>query len=94
VLSRVFREKFVAGLRRAFRNYQLVFYGECLSLENEKNFTTFLRALYQHDWVVYAKPGGPEHVHHYLEHAPPKRHQRGWTRCDRQSPACRIAKRT
>ncbi len=68
VLSRVFRGKFIAGLRRAFRNHHLVFYGECLSLANEKNFTTFLRALFQQDWVVYAKPpfGGPEHVLHYL----------------------------
>src|SRR5690242_16361360 len=31
VLSRVFRGKFVAGLQRAFRNHQLVFYGECMS---------------------------------------------------------------
>jgi hypothetical protein len=68
VLSRVFRGKFVAGLRRAFRNHQLVFFGECLPLGNEKNFTALLRSLFQQDWVVYAKPpfGGPEHVLHYL----------------------------
>jgi rubredoxin len=68
VLSRVFRGKFVAGLRRAFRNHQLGFYGECLPLGNERNFTAFLRTLSQQDWVVYAKPpfGGPEHVLHYL----------------------------
>jgi hypothetical protein len=68
VLSRVFRGKFVAGLRRAFRNHQLAFYGECLPLNNEESFTAFLRSLFQQDWVVYAKPpfGGPEHVLHYL----------------------------
>lgn len=68
VLSRVFRGKFVAGLRRAFRADQLMFYGECLPLTNERNFTVFLRTLFQEDWVVYAKPpfGGPEHVLHYL----------------------------
>jgi len=68
VLSRVFRGKFVAGLRRAFRNHQLVFYGECRPLAVEKNFVAFLRTLFQQDWVVYAKPpfGGPEHVLHYL----------------------------
>jgi hypothetical protein len=68
VLSRVFRGKFVAGLRRAFRANQLAFYGECLSLANEQTFAAFLRTLFQEDWVVYAKPpfGGPEHVLHYL----------------------------
>ena len=68
VLSRVFRGKFVAGLRRAFRNHQLVFYGECRALAVEKNFVAFLRTLFQQDWIVYAKPpfGGPEHVLHYL----------------------------
>jgi predicted Zn-ribbon and HTH transcriptional regulator len=68
VLSRVFRGKFVAGLRRAFRSHQLRFYGEGVALAEEKNFTAFLGSLVQQDWVVYAKPpfGGPEHVLHYL----------------------------
>jgi hypothetical protein len=68
VLSRVFRGKFVAGLRRTFRNHQLVFSAECLPLADEKNFTAFLRTLFQQDWIVYAKPpfGGPQHVLHYL----------------------------
>jgi hypothetical protein len=68
VLSRVFRGKFVAGLRQAFRNHQLVFYGACLPLNNENNFTSFLRTLFPQDWVVYAKPpfGGAEHVLQYL----------------------------
>ncbi len=68
VLSRVFRGKFVAGLRRAFRKHHLVFSGECLSLRDEKNFAAFLRTLFQQDWVVYAKPpfGGAQHVLHYL----------------------------
>jgi len=68
VLSRVFRGKFVVGLRRAFRDKQLAFYGECLPLVNEQTFAAFLDSLFQEDWVVYAKPpfGGPEHVLHYL----------------------------
>jgi len=68
VLSRVFRGKFVAGLRRAFRANQLTFYGDCLSLANETQFAAFLRTLFREDWVVYSKPpfGGPEHVLHYL----------------------------
>ena len=68
VLSRVFRGKFVAGLRRAFRQKQLAFHGPCLLLANQKTFDAFLRTLFQEDWVVYAKPpfGGPEYVLHYL----------------------------
>ena len=68
VLSRVFRGKFCAGLRRAFRSRQLAFFGECLPLADEKNFSRFLRTLFQQDWVVYSKPpfGGPDHVLQYL----------------------------
>ncbi len=51
-----------------FRDHQLVFYGECRPLAVEKNFVTFLRTLFQPDWIVYARPpfGGAEHVLHYL----------------------------
>jgi len=68
VLSRVFRGKFVAGLRRLFRHNKLVFFGECQELSYEKAFFAFLRALFRQDWVVYAKKpfGGPQHVLHYL----------------------------
>ena len=68
VLSRVFRGKFVAGLRRAFRNHHLVFHGTCSWLNEPNNLAAFLRTLFQQDWVVYAKPpfGGAEHVLHYL----------------------------
>jgi hypothetical protein len=68
VLSRVFRGKFVAGLRRLFARHQLRFFGEYMPLHEEKHFALFLRTLYRQDWVVYAKPpfGGPEHVLHYL----------------------------
>lgn len=68
VLSRVFRGKFVAGLKRLFRQRKLVFYGTRLPLANEKAFCAFLRMLFREDWVVYAKRpfGGPEHVLHYL----------------------------
>lgn len=68
VLSRVFRGKFCAGLRRAFGAEQLAFHGECLSLAEEKNFSRFWRTLFPQDGVVYAKPpfGGPDHVLQYL----------------------------
>ena len=55
VLSRVFRGKFVAGLKRLFRQRKLAFYGPCRPLSNEKAFHAFLRTLFREDWVVYAK---------------------------------------
>jgi hypothetical protein len=68
VLSRVFRGKFVAGLKRAFRDGQLLFPGKMKPLAQQKAFRGFLRTLFRNDWVVYAKRpfGGPEHVLHYL----------------------------
>ena len=68
VLSRVFRGKFTAGLRRAFGGKKLAFHGACLPLAQKKAFAAFLRTLFREDWVVYAKPpfGGPEHVLQYL----------------------------
>ena len=67
VLSRVFRGKFVAGLRQAFHGKQLAFHGELRSLAHAKAFAAFLRTLFREDWVVYAKAplGGPEHVLQY-----------------------------
>jgi hypothetical protein len=68
VLSRVFRGKFVAGLRQAFRAKQLAFHGKLQPMATEKAFAAFLRTLFREDWVVYAKApfGGPEHVLQYL----------------------------
>ena len=68
VLSRVFRGKFVAGLKSAFYNKELLLPGSLKALEGERVFAAFLRKLFRQDWVVYAKPpfGGPEHVLHYL----------------------------
>lgn len=68
VLGRVFRGKFVAGLKHAFRQGTLQFPGVLQPLAGEKAFHAFLRPLFRPDWVVYAKRpfGGPEHVLHYL----------------------------
>jgi hypothetical protein len=68
VLSRVFRGKFVAGLKRAFRLGLLALPGRLAHLVDPTAFRAFLRRLFRHDWVVYAKPpfGGPTHVLHYL----------------------------
>jgi hypothetical protein len=68
VLGRLFRRKFIFGLRRLFAQHQLRFFGECAALQQRKRFINLLRTLSGQDWVVYAKPpfGGPEHVLHYL----------------------------
>lgn len=68
VLSRVFRGKFVAVLKRAFAEGQLSFHGNLRFLAQPKAFSCFLRQLFRQDWVVYCKKpfGGPEHVLLYL----------------------------
>jgi hypothetical protein len=68
VLCRVFRGKFVAGLRQAFQEGQLNFHGDLTCLAQPKIFTAWLRPLFRKDWVVYSKPpfGGPEYVLQYL----------------------------
>jgi hypothetical protein len=68
VLSKVFRGKFVAGLKSLFRKHGLSFHGSLSGLADPKLFRSFLRQLFRKNWVVYAKRpfGGPEHVLHYL----------------------------
>jgi hypothetical protein len=68
VLSRVFRGTFVAGLRAAFRAGRLTMPKDLQRLNTEPAFAAWLRSLFGHEWVVYAKPpfGGPRHVLHYL----------------------------
>jgi len=68
VLSRVFRGKFVGGLKKAFQNGQLSFHGNLTPLTQSSAFAAWLRLLFRRDWVVYAKRplGGPEYVLHYL----------------------------
>lgn len=68
VLSRVFRGKFIAGLKRLYRRKQLRCAGPSAALADEKQFRQLLRRLHRQDWVVYAKPafGGPRQVLRYL----------------------------
>jgi hypothetical protein len=68
VLSRVFRGKFVAGLKRAFQDGQLRFHGNLALLAQPKIFAAWVRPLFRKDWVVYAKRpfGGPQYVLQYL----------------------------
>ena len=68
VLSQVFRGKYLAALRTAHQAGQLQFAGSTLPLASPAAWETSIRALYQKDWVVYAKEpfGGPEQVLKYL----------------------------
>jgi Putative transposase/Transposase zinc-binding domain len=68
VLGQVFRGKYLAALRAAYEAGQLQFAGTTLPLANPTAFATWIRALYQKDWVVFAKEpfGGPEQVLKYL----------------------------
>jgi hypothetical protein len=68
VLSKVFRGKFVDGLKRLFQAKQLGFHGALRSLADSQQFRKFLRQLFLKDWVVYAKKPfrGPEYVLQYL----------------------------
>jgi hypothetical protein len=68
VLSRLFRAKFVAYLKTAFRDGKLGFHGELKSLGEKRNFVEWLSRVAGTEWVVYAKPpfGGPRQVLKYL----------------------------
>src|SRR5579859_3073073 len=68
VLSRVFRGKFLAGLKRLHRSKKLQCAGPAAALADPRQFAELLRRLHRRDWVVYAKPafGGPMHVLRYL----------------------------
>ena len=54
VLSRVFRGKFVAGLKRAYQKGDLCFPGSLKPLAQDRTFRSLLRSLFRKDWVVYA----------------------------------------
>jgi Putative transposase/Transposase zinc-binding domain len=68
VLSRLFRGKYLALLRQAFDEGQLLFRGRLALLQEATAFERWLTALYAKEWVVYAKRpwGGPEQVLKYL----------------------------
>ena len=68
VLSRVFRGKFLAGLRKLFTRGQLHFAGKLTALSRPEQFNRLLSESVRTDWVVHVKPplGGPETVLKYL----------------------------
>ena len=68
VLGRVFRGKFLAGLKAAFREGKLEFRGHYASLSEPCRFAAWITVLLPHDLVNYSKRtfGGPEHALRYL----------------------------
>jgi hypothetical protein len=68
VLSRVFRGKFVQALRRAYDHDELDLAGGSEHLRVPAQWHAFVNALFETDWVVYAKPafGGACAVLRYL----------------------------
>jgi len=68
VLSRLFRGKFIAYLSKAREDNQLTYAGQLSRLAEVDEFNSWLRQLWEVEWVVYAKPpfGGPQQVLKYL----------------------------
>jgi hypothetical protein len=68
VLSRVFRGKFLAGLRAAFKRGRLRLPGRLATLARSDRFNTLISEVVRTEWVVYARPpfGGAATVLKYL----------------------------
>lgn len=68
VLRKLFRGKFLAGLRCLHRKGKLRCQGPAAEYADKKNFARLIGPLYRQRWVVYAKKamGGPEQVLRYL----------------------------
>lgn len=68
VLSKLFRGKFLAGLKEAYAAGELQLTGSVAELADPPRFQHFLETLYRQAWVVYAKSpfGGAEQVYRYL----------------------------
>ena len=56
VLSRVFRGKFLAGLRAAFKRGRLRFPGRLAALARPRRFDRLIAEVVRTEWVVYATP--------------------------------------
>ena len=68
VLGKVFRGKFVDGLKALHAKHRLTFHGSLIALQNPKAFAAWLRPLFRSPWVVYSKRpfGGAQHALRYL----------------------------
>lgn len=56
VLSRLFRGKFIACLKRSFEREKLIFPGAISGLQEKRAFDKLINRLYRKEWVVYSKP--------------------------------------
>lgn len=67
-LAKVFRGKFIDGVRNAFESSELILSGPLSDYNHRQYFSGFLETLGAKDWVVYSKApfGGPEKVLEYL----------------------------
>jgi hypothetical protein len=67
-LGRLFRGKFLAGLKTAYDRHELELSGSVAALAAPPAFGQLMGRLYRQNWVVYAKPpfGGAEQVYRYL----------------------------
>jgi Putative transposase/Transposase zinc-binding domain len=68
VLGKLFRGKFLAGLKAAYQAGQLRLTGSVAALADPQAFQQLLEPLYGRNWIVYAKRpfGGPQQVFRYL----------------------------
>jgi hypothetical protein len=68
ILRKVFRGKFVAGLRRLHRKGQLRCEGPAADYLDARRFSQLMRTVHRQPWVVYARQamGGPRQVLRYL----------------------------
>jgi hypothetical protein len=67
-LSKVFRGKFIEGLKEAYSKGNLSFPGELEELESREGFKAWVDDLRSNEWVVYSKPpfAGAEEVVSYV----------------------------
>jgi hypothetical protein len=56
VLSRLFRGKFLAYLKKAYDKGRISFSGNIAPLKEESSFKALLKTLYSQEWNVYCKP--------------------------------------
>ncbi|MBV8830269.1 MAG: transposase [Acidobacteriaceae bacterium] len=67
-MKKIFRGKFLEGLKRAYRRNELSLGGATGPLKDPKVFRALLQSLHRKNWIVHAKPGmaGPQPVLRYL----------------------------
>jgi len=68
VLRKIFRGKFLALLKEAYKSGKLKFHNALSALNDPKRWKEYLKPLYELEWVVYCKIpfGGPQQVLNYL----------------------------